>query len=94
MPTAPCGWLEAILALTPPRSFWMVQAPTSATLPRALRMRWQTSAANAPGGRFIIRNGRDFATVGALSNNGTISVGNATILDIPGGFNNSCHLAR
>jgi hypothetical protein len=46
-------------------------------------------ATNAAGGRFTIRNGRDFTTTGALSNNGIVNVGGATILSAPGGLTNT-----
>lgn len=46
-------------------------------------------ATNAVGGRFTIRNGRNFTTAGALSNSGTITIGSATTLSIPGGLTNA-----
>ena len=46
-------------------------------------------ATNAAGGTFTVQNGRNFATAGALNNSGTVTVGSASTLTVPGGFNNT-----
>ncbi|MBN2578345.1 MAG: PEP-CTERM sorting domain-containing protein [Pirellulales bacterium] len=46
-------------------------------------------AVNAAEGRFVLRNGRDFTTTGALANSGILSVGSATVLNTPGGLTNA-----
>ena len=43
-------------------------------------------ATNAAGGKFTIRNGRDYTANGELTNSGTITVGYDSILTTPGGL--------
>jgi hypothetical protein len=51
--------------------------------------RLNSLSTNSSGGSFTIRGGRNFASLGALSNSGTIAVGTGSVLTVPGALNNA-----